>query len=274
MNGIRSAAIVLSAVVSMAQTRPADQLTLARRLYNDQKYDEAITRATEAQLIQSLAPAANVVLARARLERFRRTEDLLDLKEARDALKRVDSVRLEPRDRVEYLIGLGESLYLDDQYPFDDRYSAASEAFDLALGLADALDAPSRDRLFDWWALALDRQAQLGPEAGRRPAYQRVLARAERELARDPSALSAAYWLAAAACGVDDVPRAWGAATAAWIHAGSNGPRGTALRDDLDRLVLQVILPERAKQLAAGADARPALSSLETQWTDIKARWK
>ena len=41
-----------------------------------------------------------------------------------------------------------------------------------------------------------------------------------------------------------------------------------------DRLVAQVILPERALQIAAGDDPKPTLASLESQWKELKERWK
>jgi hypothetical protein len=230
--------------------------------------------AGQATAFPSLAGAARVIGARAELERFRQTGDQADLDTAREALKAVDVATLSPRDQVEFAIGLGVSLYLDDRYPFDDRYSAAAEQFDLALGRSDLLDDASRDRLFEWWALSVDHQAQLDPASDRRPAYERIVARAERELARSPGAASASYWLAAGARGVDDLPRAWGAAVAGWVRAGSTGERGEALREDLERLIVQVILPERARQLAAGGDARATLSSLLVQWEQIKERWK
>jgi len=266
--------------MSMGQSRavaPAANTTLlsdARRAYNEQRYEDASRLAEQATAIPSLAAAARVIGARAGLERFRQTGDQTDLDTAREALKAVDVAALSPRDQVEFAIGLGVSLYLDDRYPFDDRYSAAAEQFDLALGRGDLLDDASRDRLFEWWALSVDHQAQLDPASDRRPAYERIVARAERELARSPGAASASYWLAAGARGVDDLPRAWGAAVAGWVRAGSTGTRGDALRDDLERLIVQVILPERAGQLAAGGDARATLSSLLAQWEQIKERWK
>jgi hypothetical protein len=267
--------LALAVIASMAQAKAPDTpLTEARRLYNEQQYEEAIKAAADARLSPLLAPAASVVFARAHLERYRVASELAHLQAARDALKSVDVTRLLPRDHVEFTIALGELLYLDDQFTFDDRYSAAAEQFEVALGRADLLDAESRDLLFDWWANALDRQAQLGSESERRPAYQRIVDRAEREIARDPGALSASYWLAAGARGVNDLPRAWGAAVAAWVRATSFGSRGATLRDDLDRLVAQVLLPERALQLAAGDDPRATLASLENQWAEIKERWK
>ena len=222
----------------------------------------------------AIAAPASIVFARAHLEQYRAGSEVAGLEAARQALKGVDSTKLVPRDKVEFTIALGQLLYLDDQFTFDDRYGAAAEQFEVALGGADLLDTDGRDRLFDWWALSLDRQAQLGPEAERRPAYQRIVDRAEREMARDSAAASASYWLAAGARGVNDLPRAWGAAVAAWVRAASLGDRGAALREDLDRLVTQVILPERALQMAAGDDPKPTLASLEGQWKELKERWK
>jgi hypothetical protein len=275
MKLLRAALAGVALSASMAQSRPIDApLVQARQMYNEQRYDEAIKLAADARLVPALAPAASLVFARAHLERYRLVSEPAHLDAAREALKGIEATKLVPRDQVELSIALGYILYLDDQLPFDDRFSAAAEQFEVALGRADLLDEGSRDLLFDWWALSLDRQAQLGPEAERRPAYQRILTRAESEVARQPTAPSATYWLAAAARGIDDLPRAWGAAVAGWVRASSLGPRGAALRDDLDRLVIYVILPERASQLAAGGDAKPALASLEAQWAQIKDRWK
>jgi hypothetical protein len=271
----RGLLLTLALAASMAQTRPPDALvTQARRLYNEQQYEEAIRIASQARLVPALASAAAVVFARAHLESYRVDLEPVHLDEARAALGDTDVSALAPLDRVEFAIALGALIYLDDTYMFDDRYAAAAEQFEVALGRADLLDAPGRDHLFEWWASSLDRQAQLGPESERRVAYTRILRRAEEELARDTAATSASYWLAAGARGTDDLPRAWGAAVAGWVRAASLGPRGTALREDLDRLVVQVILPERALQLASGGDPKPVLASLEAQWQAIKERWR
>jgi hypothetical protein len=265
----------LAVVGSMGQVRqPEASLAEARRMYNEQRYEEAIKQAGDLRPLPGVGAAASVVFARAHLERYRVGTEVVHLDEARRALKAIEAGALAPRDQVEFTIALGELLYLDDQYTFDDRYGAAAEQFEVALGRAHLLDQPSRDLLFDWWALSLDRQAQLGPEAERRPSYQRIVDRAERELASDHGATAAAYWLAAGARGVDDLSRAWSAAVAGWVRASALGPRGGALREDLDRLVTQVILPERAIQLSDGGDARPALVSLEGQWKEIKDRWR
>jgi hypothetical protein len=272
----RGVVLAAAIVAAMGQSRvPGEaQLAQARRLYNEQRYDEAIKLADEARQMPATAAPASIVFARAHLEQYRTGSEIAGLESARQALKGIESPKLAPRDQVEFAIALGQLLYLDEPLTFDDRYGAAAEQFEVALGRADLLDADSRDRLFDWWALSLDQQAQRGPEHERRPAYQRIVDRAEREMARDLGAASASYWLAAGARGISDLPRAWGAAAAAWVRAASLGQRGVTLREDLDRLVLQVILPERALQMAAGDDPKPTLASLEAQWKELKERWR
>jgi hypothetical protein len=258
---------------ALAQVPTPDLLEQARVAYNQERYDDAIRLATDARRHIVLAPAATVVFARAHLEQFRRNNDPASLVAAREALRGVDAVALPARDQVELLIALGESLYLDDEHSLDDRFSAAAEQFEVAFGQAHTLDEHSRDLLFDWWAGSIDRQAQQGPETDRVALYGRVLTRATAELARNPSAAAPSYWLAAAARGTGDLPRAAGAAMAGWVRAGALGNRGVDLRVDLDRLMLQVILPERARELASEADPRPTLQLLEMQWMQTKQKW-
>lgn len=260
-------------VAATAQTRVPDPLTIARELYNAQRYSEAIRAAQEARATPTLAHPAAVVLARAYLERYRQTLVVNDLTQARDALRNIDAPSLSSRDRVELLIAFGQSLYFDEAYSLDERFVAAAEQFEIALSYADVLEAASRDRLFEWWAGAIDRQAQQGRDAARRPLYDRILRRAEAELARDASAASASYWLAAAARGTGDFQRAMGAAVAGWVRAASLGPRRAAVRADLDRLMRQVILPERARELTVEGDPRSMLALLEAQWTELKMMW-
>jgi hypothetical protein len=264
--------VLLVAVASMAQAKAPDLLSLARQYYNEERYAEAIKVAAEARRATDTAHAAAVILSRAHLERYRQTSQAQDLDDAREALKGVEATRLAPREHVEFLIGLGESLYLDEQSGLD-RFRAAAELFEIALARADAIDSRSRDLLFEWWAVSLDRQAQLGPDSSRHVLYERIVRRSEQELSRADAPTAASYWLAAGARGTDDLQRAWGAAVAGWIRASSLGTRGAALRNDLDKLVAQVILPERAQQLAAGGDARAALTILQQQWDDLKKRW-
>lgn len=274
---MRSVAVGLmvlgTSTLALAQARVDDPLAAARRAYNDRQYEVAIEAASAARRLPAVASSASVVFARAHLELFRSTRDAVGLVAARDALKGVDARKLTPRDHVEFLIGLGESLYLDDEAEFTDRFSAAAELFELALRRAEALDVPNRDLLFEWWALALDRQAQENRPATGHPAYERIVNRAEVEAARPDAPASALYWLAAGALGMNDPQRAWGAAAAGWIRSASLGAPGVALRSDLDRLMVGAVLPDRARQLAPGGDPRKALEDFEQEWAEFKRRW-
>jgi len=264
-----SLAMALCATLALGADAPQqiDQLARARQLYNARQFDQAIAAATEARKLPKTADAAAVVLARALLERHRQASAPEDLAAARDALKQTDVSKLSARDHVEHEIGLGESLY------FEGHYSAAAETFELALSSRDSPDGDARDRLFEWWAGSLEQQAQFGPDADRRPLYARILERASLELALNDRSAVATYWLAAAARGAEDISRAWGAAISGWIRAASLPDRGAALRADLDRLVMQVILPERARRLAPN-DPGSALPALRQEWEKIKKDWE
>ena len=243
----------------------SDPLVLAHEQYNAQQYDAAIQSATEARQIAASADAAAVVLSRAHLERYRQMLDPDELAAARDALTAVDKGKLSARDRLDWTIGMGELLY------FDWRFSTAAEFFDVALGQLDMLEPGARDRLMEWWAEALDQQAQLGQKMDRRSIYERILARAEETLRRDDRSTVATYWLAAAAAGADDFDRAWGAASAGWLRA-TAGPDGVKLRDDLDRLVTTVIIPQRAGHISP-TDPDSAIVLLREQWEEMKRRY-
>jgi len=244
-----------------------DALVRAHELYNLQQYDAAIRFAEEARRIPARADAAAVVSARAHLERYRQSSDAADLDAARTALTQLDDAKLVGRDRTEWTIGLGEVLY------FDRRFSTAAEFFERGLANGDQLEPDARQRLLEWWASALDQQAQLVPEPERHTLYLRILSRADEELGRNDRSLVATYWLAAAAFGLDDLDRAWAAAEAGWIRAGSSGHAGSDVRADLDRLMLSAVIPARARHLAPTGDARPAVALLQEQWEQMKQRY-
>lgn len=258
--------LLLVAAAGLDAAQP-NALVRARELYNAKKFDEAIAAATEARRIPALAQPASIVFARAHLELYRATSTASHLSVARSALRGVDVSNLTPRDHVELLTGLGEVAY------FDDQLSGAAELFELALARAELLDASQHDRLLDWWAGSLDLEAQRRPDAERRPIYARILARIERELSRDAASPAATYWLVAAARGTDDLDRSWGAALAGWIRAPFLGVRGLALRNDLDRFVTQVLIPERAQRESL-SDPKGAAALLQREWESLKDRWK
>jgi hypothetical protein len=260
---LRRFVAAVAAVLALGAA-PQNALVRARQLYNQQQYDAAIAAAQEAQARPELAGAAAVVLGRAHLERYRNASDAADLAAARASLVAVDTARLEPRDRSDLIVGLGELLY------FEGHYGAAAEMFSAALGGSAAAAAPGRDYVLDWWAMALDHEAQSAGDAARRRIYARMLDRIEPAASGEQPSAAAMYWLAAAAAGMDDFDRAWHAAIAAWVRAPlAAGPRAT-LRADLERLVQQVIIPARAIASGPGGDPKHAVAAMQSEWDAIK----
>lgn len=264
---MRVPGVVLAAALAFASpASAADPLVEARRLYNLGQYDEAERAAREAVRVATTAEAARLVLGRIYLERYRRTADEADLATGRETLQSIDARGFDLRDRLELTIGIGEALYLED------RFGAAGEVFESALDLAGALGAIAHERLLDWWATALDRLAQSRPRELRKPTYRRVLVRMEKEISLDPGSTPASYWLAAAARGIGDPERAWHAAVAGWVRAPLARDRGAALRADLDRLVVQGIIPERAARLG-NRDPKQAIAGMLAEWEAFKTSW-
>src|SRR5205823_937414 len=194
------------------------------------------------------------------LERCRESAVSEDLTNARDRLRRLDPQRLAARERVEFLVGVGETLF------FDEAFGAAADVFTSVLARDGALPADARERVLDWWASALDREARPRSDLERQGVYQRIRDRMTEELAGHPGSAAAAYWLSAAARGQGDLQGAWNAAEAGWVRAGLASDRGVSLRADLDRLVLRGIVPDRARALAQPPEA------LRQDWERFKER--
>src|SRR5262245_38273820 len=111
---VRLIALWIAALPVVAFAAAAeDPLARPRVLYNERKFDEAITAADQARLLPGRADSADLVAARAFLERYRASAVPEDLTTARERLRRLDPQRLQPRERVEYIVGLGETLYFD-----------------------------------------------------------------------------------------------------------------------------------------------------------------
>jgi len=258
-------AVTLTFVAAIAVRASAadDPLSRARVLYNQHQYEAAVNAAEQARLTRSRADAADLIAARAYLERFRSSAASDDLTNARERLRRIDPQGFDPRTRLEYIVGLGEALYLDG------AYGAATTIFESVLLGQDLLTGEARDRVLDWWADTVDRDARGRPAgiADRGALYQRIRSRMEDEIASHPADASAAYWLAAAARAQGDVQAAWDAVEAAWARAPLARNR-SALRADLDQLMTQGIIPERARALSQP----PA--QLVADWERFKERWK
>src|SRR5882757_4483209 len=106
---VRSASVVALLLISIPSTAasPRDELSRARQLYNDAKYDAAIDAAATLIHAQDLGDAA----------------------------------QLSADDRVELNIAIGESLY------FDGQAGASAEQFELALAHADRKQPARHERL-------------------------------------------------------------------------------------------------------------------------------
>lgn len=253
------AAILVARAGSAAA--PQDPLAKARQLYNQREFDAAIIAAEQARLVPVRADAADLVAARAYLERFRQSGAADDLTNARDRLRRLNPDRFVPAERSEYLVGLGVALY------FDGSFGAAATMFESVLQSGDLRTSSARERVLDWWATAVDHDTRPRPDMDRQVVYQKMRARFSDELAERPGSGTAAYWLAAAARAQGDLQAAWDAAQAGWVRAPLALDHGEALRADLDHLVVHVIVPERAKVLAQPPD------NVRGEWERFKARW-
>jgi hypothetical protein len=267
VGGRRAAAAArLLTIAALLRTTPTaiaadDPLAKARQLYNQRDFLAAVSAAEQARLLPARADSADLIAARAYLERFRDSGASDDLTNARDRLRRLNPDRFIPRERAEYIIGLGEALY------FDGAYGAAANVFDTVLHSPELMTGPAREQLLDWWATSLDRDARPRPEMDRQAVYQRMRTRLEEELAVHPGSSAASYWLAATARAQGDLQGAWDAAQAGWVRAPLASDKGAALRADLDRLMQRVIIPERAKLTAQPPD------QLHSDWEKFKARW-
>ena len=266
-------------ISARAQARQAaaepDPLVRARALYNQQDYDGAIAAAIKARQRPGAADAADLVLARAYLERFRKTSDRADLVIGRETLSLIQSGRLAPREQVELVVGLAEALYLDG------LYGASAELFESALSRRDAggqlaaLTGRARGQVLDWWATALDREAQSRFSTDRGLPYMRILTVMQNELADNPGSAPASYWLVMANRAIGDLDRAWDTAIAGWVRAGLAGDSEGPLRAELDRVVLQAVIPERARLMAEGERDRERIAAeLRAEWEAIKKDWK
>jgi len=267
MRLLRAAVFAVFALGWGATASAADPLIEARRLYNLAQYEMAEKLAREATNLASRADAARVVLGRIQLERYRQSADRKDLERARESLRSVDATTLDAAERVELTIGLAEALYLEE------RFGAAADLFGSVIPRSSLLGTPAHERVLDWWATSLDRQAQTRQPEERGAIYARILERMGEEIAEHSGSTAAGYWLAAAARASGDLERAWHAAQAGWLRAQLADDRGAALRADLDRLVTQALIPERAAKLSPKGDPKDAQAAMLAEWDTFKKGW-
>jgi hypothetical protein len=260
MKVVRALAVLLIWGAPLHAADRVDPLERARLLYNQGEYDAAVAAAEEGRRLPDKADSADLIAARAFLEKFRQSGITGDLESGRERLRRINASRLNFAERTEFTVGLGVTLY------FDGDAGAAAELFDSVL--ADSqLTTEARERVLDWWASALDEEARKRSDAERAAIYLRVRDRMRSELARNDGSVAASYWLSAAARGQGDLQAAWDAAQAGWVRSTLTAGRGDALREDLNRLVLQALVPERARALDVPPD------DLMLEWEKFKERW-
>lgn len=265
---LRVVAALLAMWVGSASAQPGrDELLRARQFYNERKFDEAIAAADLARKGPDTADAAGVVLARSHLERYRQVADPADLVAARAALGAIAVEHLGTPDRAEYLIALGGSLFLEDDF------GAAAEIFESALEIAPAAGDAAREAVLDWYGSAMERWAAPYTTTRRAQMLTRLVTRMEIEQAKNPGSRAASYWLVAGLRAQGDTDRAWQAAIAAWVRAPIAGPRALALRNDIDRLVREGIIPDRGRE-APEAERESRATALRAEWELVKQKWK
>jgi hypothetical protein len=164
-------------------------LERARAFYNEGHFDESIAAATAALMKPAAAPSATLIAARARLERFRLTKDPQDLTAARSDLVSLNPLKLGPQEAIEWQIGLGAALFLDDQP------GPASEMFMNVISTARGrMPAQEFEKLLEWWAATLSRVAEALSGPARKDAYSAMQTAVRDELDRDPLSRPATYW--------------------------------------------------------------------------------
>jgi hypothetical protein len=255
-----SVALLLPGANATAGDQPRDPLFRARLLYNQRQFQAAVEAAEEASRNPAYTDGADLIAARAYLEHYRETGVPDHLERARERLRRINPQRFTPRERSEFIVGLGEALF------FDDASGAAADVFESVLA-SEELDLEGRERVLDWWASALDRDVRPRADLERQVVYQKIQDRMTQELASNPASSTAAYWVAAAARGQGNLQAAWDAVQAGWVRAPLAPDHGAALRGDLDRLVQRVIVPERARILAQPPE------TLLAEWERFKEKW-
>lgn len=265
---VRSAfALALLITFAIPAAAQRADLAQARTLYNERQFDAAIDAAIAAQKVPATADAATVVLARAHLERYRERANPEDLSAARTALGTVRVVNLDPRDNVDFLMALGEALF------FEDEYGAAALLFESGIDAAVVQGPAAAESMLEWWGSAMERHADTLDREPRVAVFTRLRDRMSLELARNPGSAAAAYWIAVGTRGIGNAIGAWEAAIAGWVRARLAGPHSAKLRADLDKLVLEGIIPDRVRLVAPDRRAQME-SDLKGEWAVVKERWK
>jgi tetratricopeptide (TPR) repeat protein len=271
----RRIAVAAVSALALLSPRPAaaqSDLERARTYYNEGQFAEAIAAATSAISKPATANSARLIIARARLERFRRMGDTKELATARRELVSLKPAGLAPQEAIEWQIGVGTALFLEDQL------GPAAEIFATLLPSARArLSSEEYQKLLDWWGTAVSRLAESLTGDARKHNYERLRADARGELERNPFSRPATYWTVVSARGVGDLDEAWNAAITGWIRM-SGQPDGQQLQADLETFVTRTLIPERAQaRTGQRPDAKPTMteiSAMNEEWRAVIGRWE
>ena len=160
-----------------------------------------------------------------------------------------------------------------DRSVFEDDYGAAASLFESGIDGAVGQGLQTGEAMLEWWGSAVERHADALERDARIAAFVRLRDRMARELGRNPASSAAAYWLVVGTRGTGEAVAAWDAAIAGWVRARLAGARSAALRSDLDKLMLEGIIPDRVRAIATDRRAQ-AESDLRAEWAVVKERWK
>jgi len=246
-------------------------LAEARRLYNAGLFDQAIAAAQNSSESSRLPSATAVIVGRSRLERFRTLQDPQELDRARADLAAVNPMQLSPQERMEWQMGLGEALLLDNQP------GPASEILSTLVPSArPRLTSVENEKLLEWLAVSISRFAETLAGDARNGQYHRLLTTLAAILQNEPASRAANYWSVVASRGTGDLESAWNLAMAGWVRAGSD-QRSGSLRNDLDQFVTRTLIPERARsKTGQRLDARATVAEIAAMtegWRAFIRRW-
>lgn len=268
--------ILIAAVVFVGLCAPApafaqSALERARAYYNEGRYDESIAAATAASSRPDAAPSATLIIARSHLGRYRASGDAKELDAARAALITLNPRVLAPQEAIEWQIGAGTALF------FENQFGPAADMFSTVVPLArERLKDVEFEKLVEWWGSTQGRLAETLAGGARKAAYERLRTEAALEVQRNPLSRPATYWMIVGLRGAGSLEEAWGAAISGWIRFG-NQPDGEKLRTDLDRFVIQTLIPERAQaKTGQRLDTKSSLNEIAVmteEWRNLTTRW-
>jgi len=261
-------------VVGLCAPTPAwaqSSLERARAYYNEGRYDESIAAATAASSRPEAVPSATLIIARSHLGRYRASGDAKELDAARAALVTLNPRALVPQEAIEWQIGAGTALF------FENQFGPAADMFSTVVPVArERLNDAEFEKLVEWWGSTQARLAETLTGDARRVAYERLRNDATREVQRNPLSRPATYWMIVGLRGAGNLEEGWSAAVSGWIRFG--GPTGgEKLRADLDRFVVQTLIPERAQaKTGQRLDTKTALNEIAVMtedWRNLTTRW-